>query len=130
MRQLKRSDLTAEGIKIVQSKDGKYSLREWTESLRKVARRALQRSKRNYVFTQFTRPALDRRRDTVRHATHEANHRHRMAIPRSEGQGAFRSRDQSRPDATVFQDQKTEGRSVRLENRLELIRIFGGDGWS
>ncbi len=51
MRNLTRDNLTNEGIKIVQSKDGKYELREWTESLRKVVRRALQRSKNIYVFT-------------------------------------------------------------------------------
>ncbi len=51
MRSLTRDNLTNEGIKIVQSKDGKYELREWTESLRKVVRRALECSKNDYVFT-------------------------------------------------------------------------------
>ena len=51
MCQLKKSDVTSDGIKVIQSKDGKHELREWTESLRKVVRRALQRSKSDYVFT-------------------------------------------------------------------------------
>lgn len=51
MRRLKKSDLTEEGIKIIQSKDGKHELREWSESLRKVVRKALERSKCEYVFT-------------------------------------------------------------------------------
>ena len=51
LRRLKKSDLTADGIKIVQSKDGKHELREWSESLRKVVKKALERSKTDYVFT-------------------------------------------------------------------------------
>lgn len=51
MRDLTRENLTPEGIKVVQSKDGKYELRQWTPSLRKVVRRALERSRCQYVFT-------------------------------------------------------------------------------
>ena len=51
LRRLTRSDLTADGIKIIQSKDGKHEIREWSESLRKVVRRALDRSKCDRVFT-------------------------------------------------------------------------------
>lgn len=51
MLSLTRDHLTPEGIRIVQSKDGKHELRQWTDSLRKVVRRALSRSKGIYVFT-------------------------------------------------------------------------------
>ena len=51
MRRLKRSNLTAEGIKLIQSKDGKHEVREWSESLRKVVRKALERSKGEHVFS-------------------------------------------------------------------------------
>ena len=51
LRRLTRDNLTAEGIKIIQSKDGKHEIREWSDSLRKVVRRALKRSKTDRVFT-------------------------------------------------------------------------------
>jgi len=51
MRNLTRDNLTPEGIKVVQSKDGKHELRQWTPSLRKVVRRALARSRCDHVFT-------------------------------------------------------------------------------
>ena len=51
LRRLKRSDLTPDVIEIIQSKDGKHEIREWSESLRKVVRRALQRPKTERVFT-------------------------------------------------------------------------------
>ena len=50
MRNLTRDNLTPEGIKVIQSKDGKHELRQWTNSLRKVVRRALARSKCQYIF--------------------------------------------------------------------------------
>ncbi len=51
LRELSRDDLRPEGIQVRQSKDGKHELRLWTDSLRKVVRRALARSKCRYVFT-------------------------------------------------------------------------------
>lgn len=51
LRDLKRENLTPDGIKVIQSKDGKHEIRLWSESLRKVVRRALARSKCSYVFT-------------------------------------------------------------------------------
>ena len=48
---LTRENLTPEGIKVIQSKDGKHELRLWSHSLRKVVRRGLARSKCRYVFT-------------------------------------------------------------------------------
>ena len=51
LRGLTRENITPDGIKVVQSKDGKHELREWTDSLRKVVRRALKRSKGEYLFT-------------------------------------------------------------------------------
>ena len=51
LRRLTKDNLTGDGIKIIQSKDGKHELREWSESLRKVVRRALGRSKTKRVFT-------------------------------------------------------------------------------
>lgn len=51
LRRLTKDNLTADGIKIIQSKDGKHEIREWSESLRKVVRRALKRSKTDRVFT-------------------------------------------------------------------------------
>lgn len=50
LRNLSRDDVLPEGIRVRQSKDGKHELRLWTESLRKVVRRALARSKCEYVF--------------------------------------------------------------------------------
>ena len=51
LRNLKKDDLLPDGIKVRQSKDGKHEMRLWTESLRKVVRRALKRSRCDYVFT-------------------------------------------------------------------------------
>ena len=51
LRRLTKADLTPEGIRVVQSKDGKHEMRLWSESLRKVVRRALKRSRCDYVFT-------------------------------------------------------------------------------
>ncbi|MEM1145735.1 MAG: tyrosine-type recombinase/integrase, partial [Pseudomonadota bacterium] len=51
LRELTKDNLTPEGIKVVQSKDGKHEVRLWSESLRKVVRRALERSKCDHVFT-------------------------------------------------------------------------------
>lgn len=48
---LRREHLTPDGIKVIQSKDGKHILMAWSESLRSVVRRALARSKCPYVFT-------------------------------------------------------------------------------
>lgn len=51
LRNLTREDVMPEGLRVRQSKDGKHEIRTWTESLRKVVRRALTRSKCQYVFT-------------------------------------------------------------------------------
>jgi site-specific recombinase XerD len=51
LRNLTKDNITADGLKVIQSKDGKHEIRLWSESLRKVVRRALERSKCNYVFT-------------------------------------------------------------------------------
>lgn len=51
LRELTAENITPEGIKIIQSKDGKHELRLWSESLRNVVRRALARSKCSHVFT-------------------------------------------------------------------------------
>ncbi len=51
LRNLTRDNLQPDGIEVRQSKDGKHELRLWTESLRKVVRRALSRSNTRYVFT-------------------------------------------------------------------------------
>ena len=57
MRNLTRENLTPDGIKVIQSKDGKHEIREWTESLRKVVRRSLERTGSDYVFSNhFGRP--------------------------------------------------------------------------
>ncbi|MEO1035194.1 MAG: tyrosine-type recombinase/integrase [Pseudomonadota bacterium] len=48
---MKREQVTPEGLLLTQSKDGKHVLIEWTESLRKVVRRALAKHESNYVFT-------------------------------------------------------------------------------
>ncbi len=57
MRNLKRGNLTPDGIKVIQSKDGKYEMRMWTESLRKVIRRSLERTGSEYVFSNhYGRP--------------------------------------------------------------------------
>ena len=46
-----KSDITPDGIEIHQSKDGKHIIMAWTDSLRKVVRRGLERSQCIYVFT-------------------------------------------------------------------------------
>lgn len=51
LRQITRENLKADGIEIRQSKDGKHELRLWSDSLRKVVKRALERSQCRYVFT-------------------------------------------------------------------------------
>lgn len=51
LRNLTRENITPDGLKVIQSKDGKHEVRLWSESLRKVVRRALERSDCNYVFT-------------------------------------------------------------------------------
>ena len=48
---LTKENITPDGLKVVQSKDGKHEIRLWTDSLRKLVRRALSRSKGPYVFT-------------------------------------------------------------------------------
>ena len=48
---LRKSDLTPDGIEVHQSKDGKHIIMGWTESLRKIVRRGLERPNCNYVFT-------------------------------------------------------------------------------
>ena len=63
LRLLTRDNITPDGIRVEQSKDGKHELRLWTDSLRKVVRRALARSEVEYVFTnesgqQWSREAL------------------------------------------------------------------------
>ncbi len=51
MRALCKPQLTPEGIKVREGKGGRYELRVWSDSLRKVVRRALNRSKCEHVFT-------------------------------------------------------------------------------
>jgi len=51
LRCLTKENVTPDGLKVVQSKDGKHELRLWSESLRKVVRRALARSRCRFVFT-------------------------------------------------------------------------------
>lgn len=51
LRELTKDSMTPEGLKVVQSKDGKHELRLWSEPLRKVVRRALERSKCDHIFT-------------------------------------------------------------------------------
>ncbi|MEM8815829.1 MAG: tyrosine-type recombinase/integrase [Pseudomonadota bacterium] len=51
LRELTRDNVTPEGLKVMQSKDGKHEIRLWSESLRRLVRRALKRSTCNYVFT-------------------------------------------------------------------------------
>lgn len=51
LRRLTMADLCPDGVKVRQSKDGKHEIREWTDSLRKVVRRALERSECDLVFT-------------------------------------------------------------------------------
>jgi len=51
LRYITKDDLLPEGIRVRQSKDGKHELRLWSDSLRKVVRRALARSQCQYVFT-------------------------------------------------------------------------------
>lgn len=51
LRNVTRDDLLPAGLRVRQSKDGKHELRLWSESLRKVVRRALARSQCQYVFT-------------------------------------------------------------------------------
>lgn len=48
---LRRDQVTAEGLVVKQSKDGRLEIRVWTESLRKLVRRELERSRCNRVFT-------------------------------------------------------------------------------
>ncbi len=59
---------------------------------------------------------------------HETDNWNQVALSRSEGESRVGSRDRARPDAALYQGSEAEGSQVRLENRLELIRIFGGDG--
>ena len=42
---------TVDGIKVWQSKDGKHEIRQWTDSLRKLVRKELERSNSDWVFT-------------------------------------------------------------------------------
>jgi hypothetical protein len=51
LRNVTREDVLPAGLRVRQSKDGKHELRTWTESLRKLVRRALARSTCQYVFT-------------------------------------------------------------------------------
>lgn len=44
LRNVTRDDLLPAGLRVRQSKDGKHEIRLWSESLRKVVRRALERS--------------------------------------------------------------------------------------
>jgi site-specific recombinase XerD len=63
LRNLTKENVTVDGLKVVQSKDGKHEIRLWSESLRKVVRRAMRRSRCNYLFTNergqhFTKEAV------------------------------------------------------------------------
>ena len=48
---IKKSDVTPAGLRVRQSKDGKFVLILWTDSLRKLVRKAMCRSKCQYVLT-------------------------------------------------------------------------------
>ena len=51
LRLLRKENVTPDGLKVVQSKDGKFEMRLWSDSLRKLVRRSLERSECEYVFT-------------------------------------------------------------------------------
>jgi hypothetical protein len=51
LRSIRRDQITVDGIKVWQSKDGKHEIRQWTDSLRKLVRKELERSKSDWVFT-------------------------------------------------------------------------------
>lgn len=51
LRGLTEANLTEEGIQVIQSKDGKNELRLWSDSLRKLVKRARSRSRCEYVLT-------------------------------------------------------------------------------
>jgi integrase len=51
LRSIRREQITADGILVRQSKDGKHEVRQWTDSLRKLVRKELERSKCDWVFT-------------------------------------------------------------------------------
>jgi hypothetical protein len=40
-----------EGLRVRQSKDGKHELRQWTDSLRRLVRKELERSRCDRIFT-------------------------------------------------------------------------------
>ena len=51
LRSITRADVTVDGIRVRQSKDGKHKIRQWTESLRRLVRKELERSRCDRVFT-------------------------------------------------------------------------------
>lgn len=51
LRLLIRSDVLPEGLRVRQSKDGKHELRQWTDSLRRLVRKELERSQCQRIFT-------------------------------------------------------------------------------
>jgi hypothetical protein len=51
LRHLRRSDVLPEGLRVRQSKDGKHELRQWTDSLRRLVRKELERSRCDRIFT-------------------------------------------------------------------------------
>lgn len=51
LRRLTKDKLMPEGIRVREGKGGKHELRLWSESLRKVVRRSVERSKCDRVFT-------------------------------------------------------------------------------
>lgn len=74
LRNLTKENVTVDGLKVIQSKDGKHEIRLWSESLRKVVRRALSRSRCNHVFTNergqhFTKEAVTSAMGRLKKAT-------------------------------------------------------------
>lgn len=74
LRRLTKDNITPDGIRLIQSKDGKHEVRLWTESLRKVVRRALERSRCDRVFTNergqpFTKEAVTSAMGRLKKAT-------------------------------------------------------------
>ena len=76
MCQLKKSDVTSDGIKVIQSKDGKHELREWTESRRKVRPAGAAAIEVRLRIHEFLRPRLDYRLNPMCYATDETEDRH------------------------------------------------------
>jgi integrase len=51
LRSIRRDQITVDGIKVWQFKDGKHEIRQWSDSLRRLVRKELERSNCDQVFT-------------------------------------------------------------------------------